>query len=99
GSGSSSPMFITGLGTAVPATRYSQGECLQSLRAAPQFARLSAPSRGLLERVLGSGEGVQTRHLALDSLTEAFELDPDALHARFARHAPELATKAARAAL
>ncbi|HYL89574.1 MAG TPA: 3-oxoacyl-[acyl-carrier-protein] synthase III C-terminal domain-containing protein [Burkholderiales bacterium] len=92
-------MFITGLGTAVPDKRYSQRQCLEALRAAPQFARLAAPSRVLLERVLGSGEGVQTRHLALDALGEAFELDPDALHRRYFAHAPALATRAARAAL
>jgi alkylresorcinol/alkylpyrone synthase len=92
-------MFITGLGTAVPARRYSQMECLDSVRATPHFARLRGPSRLLLERVLGGEHGVQTRHLALDSLAEAFELDPDVMHARFARHAPELATRAALAAL
>jgi len=39
-------MFITGLGTAVPEKRYSQRQCLESLRASPQFARLAAPSKG-----------------------------------------------------
>lgn len=92
-------MFITGLGTAVPAKRYSQRECLESLRASRPFSRLRAPSRLLLERVLGGEHGVQTRHLALGSLDEAFELDADVLHRRYARHAPELATRAARAAL
>src|SRR5438105_4830397 len=92
-------MFITGLGTAVPEKRYSQLQCLESLRASPQFARLAAPSRVLLERVLGAGEGVQTRHLALASLDEAFELDPDVLYRRYFAHAPELATRAARNAL
>jgi len=92
-------MFITGLGTAVPPKRYSQRQCLDALRAAPPFVRLKAPSRLLLERVLGGEHGVQTRHLALDSLDEAFELDPDVHYRRYALHAPELATRAARAAL
>jgi alkylresorcinol/alkylpyrone synthase len=92
-------MFITGLGTAVPPKRYSQRECLDSFRASSPFARLAAPSRVLLERVLGGEHGVQTRHLALDSLDEAFELDPDVHYRRYARHAPELATRAARRAL
>jgi alkylresorcinol/alkylpyrone synthase len=92
-------MFITGLGTAVPEKLYSQRQCLESLRAAPQYARLAAPSRMLLERVLGAGEGVQTRHLALESLSDAFELDPDVLYRRYFTHAPELATRAARKAL
>src|SRR5205807_6964862 len=38
-------------------------------------------------------------HLALDPLTEAFDLNPEALHARFVRHAPALATQAATGAL
>ena len=92
-------MFITALGTAVPAPRYSQRECWTALRAAPQFAALRAPSRVLLERVLTGEHGVRTRHLALDSLAEAFVIDPDVLARRFARHARELATRAARAAL
>src|SRR4051812_24192725 len=92
-------MFITGLGTAVPAKRYSQKACFEAVRVTPQFAPLRAPSRVLLERVLCGEHGVQTRHLALDSLDQAFELDADVLHRRFALHAPELATRAALAAL
>ena len=92
-------MFITGLGTAVPDRRYSQRECLDSLRASRHFRNLKAPSRVLLERVLSAGEGVQTRHLALESLDEAFELDPDVLYRRYFAHAPDLATRAARKAL
>src|SRR5205823_11364723 len=40
-----------------------------------------------------------SRHLALEPLSEAFDLTPDALHARFVRHAPALASQAAAAAL
>jgi predicted naringenin-chalcone synthase len=92
-------MFITSVGTAVPAARYSQRECWDALRAAPQFRALRAPSRALLERVLTGEHGVRTRHLALERLADAFVIDPDALAQRFARHAPELATRAARRAL
>jgi len=92
-------MFITGLGTAVPAARYSQRECWEAFRAAPQFPRLGAPARALLERVLSGEQGVRTRHLALENLADAFELDPDVLTRRYLQHAPELATRAARAAL
>lgn len=92
-------MFIHALGTAVPPTRYSQRDCWEALRAAPQFAALRAPSRALLERVLTGEHGVRTRHLALDRLADAFAIDPDVLARRFARHAPELATRAAREAL
>lgn len=92
-------MFITALGTAVPPARYTQRACWDALRAAPQFAALRAPSRRLLEHVLTGEHGVRSRHLALDSLADAFVIDPDVLAQRFARHAPELATRAARQAL
>ena len=92
-------MFIDAVGTAVPESRYTQRECWEALRATPQFARLRAPSRVLLERVLTGEQGVRSRHLALDSLPEAFAIDPDVLARRFARHAPDLATRAARRAL
>src|SRR5689334_3243121 len=96
---SSLTMFITAVGTAVPENRYSQRECWEALRAAPQFQALGAPSRALLERVLIGEHGVRTRHLALERLADAFVIDADALARRFARHAPELATRAARQAL
>src|SRR5687767_12178665 len=92
-------MFFTGLGTAVPATRYGQDACWEALRASPRFAALSGASRTLLQRVLLGDSGIRTRHLALASLEEAFDLDPDVLHRRFAACAPELAAHAAREAL
>lgn len=92
-------MFISGVGTAVPDQRYTQRECWEALRGTPQFARLGRPARALLERVLLGAQGVQTRHLALDDLAEAFVIDPDVLHRRYARNAPALATRAAAAAL
>jgi alkylresorcinol/alkylpyrone synthase len=92
-------MYLTGLGTAVPERCYSQHECWDALRATPRFRALKAPSRVLLERVLLGESGIRTRHLALDSLDEAFELEPDVLQRRFFEHAPALATRAAQAAL
>lgn len=92
-------MFVIGIGTAVPATRYSQRQCWEALRAAPQFPRLAPPARALLERVLLGEQGVRTRHLALASLDDAFEIDPDVLYRRFLTHAPELAARAAGTAL
>ncbi|HEX7569785.1 MAG TPA: 3-oxoacyl-[acyl-carrier-protein] synthase III C-terminal domain-containing protein [Verrucomicrobiae bacterium] len=43
--------------------------------------------------------GIATRRLALDKLDQAFDLTPDALHARFIENAPALATLAAERAL
>ena len=92
-------MFVTGVGTAVPATQYSQKQCWEAFRGAPQFGALAAPARALMERVLLGDKGVRTRHLALERLEDAFDLDPDLLHRRFAAHAPALAAQAARRAL
>ena len=92
-------MFIVGLGTAVPPNRYTQVQCWEALQGAAQFARLDRRARATLQRVLLRDNGIRTRHLALDPLDEAFETDPDTLHHRFARHAPDLATRAAADAL
>jgi predicted naringenin-chalcone synthase len=92
-------MFITGLGTASPATRYTQLQCWRALAGSEQFERLTPRSRAILKKVLAGKNGIGSRHLALEPLTEAFNLSPDALHARFTRHAPALAEEAARRAL
>jgi alkylresorcinol/alkylpyrone synthase len=92
-------MFIVGLGTAAPPRAYAQRECWEALRGATLLARLTPRSRTILRKVLCGENGIATRHLALDALTEAFEVTPDALHARFIRHAPALASAAARKAL
>jgi len=92
-------MFVIGLGTAAPAQRYAQRECWDVLQRAEPFTRLAPRSRAILKKVLCGDNGIATRHLALDPLAEAFNLTPDALQARFTRHAPALATEAAQRAL
>ena len=92
-------MFITGLGTAIPPHRYTQVQCWEAFQRAEPFARLDQRARITLQRVLLRDNGIHTRSLALESLHEAFELDPDTLHRRFAVHAPVLATHAAHEAL
>jgi alkylresorcinol/alkylpyrone synthase len=92
-------MFITGVGTAVPPQRYSQGDCWEALQGSKQFAGLNLRARAILKKVLTGNNGIATRHLALESLDQAFLLSADALHERFARHAPLLATQAAQNAL
>jgi alkylresorcinol/alkylpyrone synthase len=49
--------------------------------------------------VLSGENGIAYRHLAVTNLEEAFVLTPDAMHARFAQHAPALAVQAAERAL
>src|ERR1700733_15716554 len=92
-------MFIAGLGTAAPPQPYKQSEGWEAVQLSPQFAQLAPRSRAILRKVLNGNNGIDTRHLALDSLHEVFETNPDVLHARFLKHAPLLATQAAERAL
>ncbi len=92
-------MFITGLGTALPPQRFSQSEIWSALQSSPLLGQLGVRARVLLEKILTGDSGIATRHLALDRLSDAFDLRPDTLHARFATHAPLLATQAAERAL
>ncbi len=92
-------MFFIGLGTAAPRQRYEQRECWEALRHSPPFAQLAPRSHAILRKVLCGDNGIGSRHLALEPLLEVFELTPDALQARFARHAPALAVEAAQLAL
>ncbi|MEO7727231.1 MAG: 3-oxoacyl-[acyl-carrier-protein] synthase III C-terminal domain-containing protein [Burkholderiales bacterium] len=92
-------MFMTGLGTATPRHRYTQEECWHAFEAAPQFAELDRRARATLHGVLLHENGIRTRSLALDTLSEVFVADPDTLHRRFALHAPALAHDAATRAL
>ena len=92
-------MFVRGLGTAVPARRYTKAECLEAFRSSSWFERLDRRARTVAEVVLTGDNGIDTRHLALDSLAEVFSIDPDTLHARFLAHAPRLAADAAAKAL
>ena len=92
-------MFITGLGTSVPAQRYSQRECWEALRGSAQFSGLTARSQAILRKVLNADNGIETRHLVFEDLAEAFAIDPDTLQRRFTHHAPALAEEAVRRAL
>jgi alkylresorcinol/alkylpyrone synthase len=53
----------------------------------------------LAKTVLRRNNGIEERWLAVDSLEEAFAIDPDTLHRRFVEHAPVLAAQAAMSAL
>ena len=92
-------MFLSGIGTATPSRRYTKTECWQAFVNSACYARLDARARRVLERVLHQDNGIHTRHLALDSLADAFEIDPDTLHRRFLAHAPALVSTAAKRAL
>jgi len=92
-------MYLTGIATAVPPRRFTQAEGWAAVQLAPQFAQLNSRSHALLRKVLLGDNGIDSRHLAIAELQEAFVITPDALHARFAEHAPTLAGQAAARAL
>ena len=92
-------MFVSGLGTAVPARRFTQAECWQALQNSPQFSQFDTRACAVLEKVLCGDNGIKSRHLAVENLAEMFDITPDVLQARFTRHAPALATQAAQRAL
>ncbi len=92
-------MFLHGLGTAHPAQRYTKLECWEAFLASAWFEKLDRRSRAIAQTVLMRDNGIESRYLALDTLAESFQIDPDTLHARFSAHAPTLATTAATRAL
>jgi len=91
-------MHIVGLGTAVPPRSFTQAECWEALQRADR-PEITPRTRAVLKGILNHDHGIERRSLALDSLDEGFELDPDTLHRRFATHAPKLASRAAADAL
>ena len=70
-----------------------------ALKDSAQFSKLKPRSQAILKKVLCGDNGIDARHLALEPLTEVFNLTPDALQTRFTRYAPTLATEAAQRAL
>lgn len=92
-------MFVTGLSTAHPARRYTKADCWEAFKTSDWFKKLDSRARRIAELVLLGENGIEARRLALGSLDEVFQIDPDTLHARFSEHAPALATEAAAKAL
>ena len=93
------PMFIRGVGTAMPSARYTKAECLLAFEQSDWFGRLDTRAHFIARSVLQRDNGIDARRLAVDSLSEVFVIDPDTLSRRFARHAPLLAADAAERAL
>ena len=91
-------MFISGLGTAVPPRSFTQHECWEALQRARR-PELTPRTRAILQGILNHDNGIERRSLALETLDEGFVIDPDTLHQRFVKHAPALASQAARNAL
>ncbi len=92
-------MFLSGLATSHPPDRYTKQDCWEAFQGSAWFERLDRRSRAIAQTVLTRDNGIESRHLALDSLDECFQIDPNTLSARFQRHAPALASLAAKRAL
>ena len=92
-------MFLTGIGTATPSSRYTKGQCLEAFHQSEWFERLDARARWVARTVLQRDNGIEARWLAVDALADVFCIDPDTLARRFADHAPALAAKAGANAL
>ena len=87
-------MFIRSVGTAVPPHRYTKAECLVAFERSDWFAKLDTRSHWIARTVLQRDNGIEARHLAVDSLDEVFAIDADTLDRRFLAHAPPLAGQA-----
>ena len=92
-------MFIRSIGTATPPRSYTKAECLEAFQKSDWFARLDTRSHLIARSVLQHDNGIESRRLAIESLDEAFQIDPNTLAQRFMTHAPLLAAKAGERAL
>lgn len=92
-------MFVSGIGTASPAHRYTKTECWEAFQNSEWFSRLGARARAIAQTVLLRDNGMQSRWLAVAPLDKAFQIDPDTLYQRFVTNAPALAASAGQRAL
>lgn len=92
-------MFVSGLGTANPPRRYNKAECWDAFKASDWFLQLDRRAHMITEAVLTKDNGIDSRSLAVASLQDIFNIDPDTLHSRFLAHAPSLGAVAGKAAL
>jgi 3,5-dihydroxyphenylacetyl-CoA synthase len=92
-------MFVNGLGTANPPQRYTKAECWEAFKTSGWFQKLDRRSHMIAETVLTKDNGIDSRSLALDSLNDVFQIDPDTLHHRFLTNAPALGASAGKRAL
>jgi predicted naringenin-chalcone synthase len=92
-------MYVTGLGTATPPQRYTKAECLHAFERADWFGRLDERAHQVPHMVLQRDNGIDTRHLAVATLDEVFQINPDPLTRRSEVHAPALAAQAGEPAL
>ena len=92
-------MYVSGIGTATPPQRYTKAECWEAFTGSDWHGRLDSRATMVVNAVLHHDNGIETRHLALNSLDEVFQIDPDTLHQRFLANAQILARGAGSRAL
>ncbi len=92
-------MYFRGVGTATPTARYTKAECLDAFQQSEWYARLDTRAHLIARTVLQRDNGIEARRLAVDSLNDVFQIDPNTLAQRFRQHAPALAIQAGRRAL
>jgi predicted naringenin-chalcone synthase len=92
-------MYLNGIGTAAPPSRYTKLDCWEAFRRSDWFERLHPRTRALARAILLGENGMEARRLAVDTLADAFRIDPDTLHRRFLDTAPDLAARAGASAL
>jgi alkylresorcinol/alkylpyrone synthase len=92
-------MHFRGIGTATPAPQYTKAQCLAAFENSDWYARLDARAHWVTSTVLQRDNGIESRHLSVDSLDQVFDIDANTLARRFIAHAPALATAAAERAL
>ncbi len=87
-------MYLNGIGTATPPTRYTKADCWEALQRSQWYRRLDSRAIALAKVILLGDNGIEARRLALSRLEECFDIDPETLHGRFVTHAPQLAAQA-----
>jgi predicted naringenin-chalcone synthase len=92
-------MFVNGVGTAVPLNRYVKSDCWEAFQESSWFRKLGPRAHLIAKSVLQRDNGIEARHLAVDTLADVFQIDPDTLSRRFLENAPALAGDASRQAL
>lgn len=92
-------MKLLSLASAFPPQVLSQADCWDVLRRSPAAGALRPRSRALLERILTTDSGIDTRHFFLPEPQRIFERDAGELNRLFEDQAPALAAQALSAAL
>lgn len=92
-------MYLQSLASAFPSNSYTQKECAEIARQAPEVQRLKKRSREILLRILSGDSGIESRQFSVDDPSALFIRDAETLNLQFEKQAPELAASALSQAL